>query len=333
MKDPEFETLIKREWASFLEINDSSTSSPTILWETGKAVLRGIISFSAYKKKKENQQESELHQKIKQLETTNATNPLEENEKKLRQPKLDLKEIRNKKTNFLISRLRQENFNHNNKSSKYLASQIKIQKEKSTISSIKNSAGKPTNSPDEINLIFKEFHTNLYSDNNPQEEHITSFLASLDLPQLSTEQKNKLNTPLTNEEIQSAPNKMPNNKAPGPDGFPAEFYKHFWSILSTLFNKIITEIQQNSRFPPNMNAASISLLLKPIKDPTLPSSYRPISLLSVDIKIITKALSHRLEKIIPSIIHPDQTGFIKGRNSSNNTRRCTIQPHITINPP
>ena len=70
-----------------------------------------------------------------------------------------------------------------------------------------------------------------------------------------------------------------------------------------------------------MNTASISLLLKSNKDPTLPSSYRPISLLNVDIKIITKTLSHRLEKIIPSIIHPDQTGLIKGRNSSNNTRR------------
>ncbi|CAJ1048216.1 LINE-1 retrotransposable element ORF2 protein [Xyrichtys novacula] len=63
---------------------------------------------------------------------------------------------------------------------------------------------------------------------------------------------------------------------------------------------------------------------------TLPSSYRPISLLNVDIKIITKALSHQLEKIIPSIIHPDQTGFTKGRNSSNNTRRLfNIMHHST----
>lgn len=35
-KDPEFDSLIKKEWASFLEINDSPKSSLSILWETGK---------------------------------------------------------------------------------------------------------------------------------------------------------------------------------------------------------------------------------------------------------------------------------------------------------
>uniref|UniRef100_A0A672F570 Reverse transcriptase domain-containing protein n=1 Tax=Salarias fasciatus TaxID=181472 RepID=A0A672F570_SALFA len=323
LKDDEFNNLIEKEWASFLEINDSSKPSPTLLWETGKAVLRGIIiSYSAFKKKKERQQESELEEKIKQLEITNATNPTEENEKKLRQYKLQINQILNKKISFLINRLRQENFHYSNKSGKYLANQIKRNKEKSTIPTIKNSAGRPTNSPDEINQVFKEFYANLYSsDNNSKDEDITSFLTSVNFPHLSPEQKNTLDSPLTNEEIHSALNKMPNNKAPGPDGFPAEFYKHFWSILAPLFQNMLSEIQQNSRFPSNLNTASISLLLKPNKDPTLPSSYRPISLLNVDIKIITKALSHRLEKIIPSIIHPDQTGFIKGRHSANNTRR------------
>lgn len=65
----------------------------------------------------------------------------------------------------------------------------------------------------------------------------------------------------------------------------------------------------------------ISLLLKPNKDATGPSSCRPISLINADLKIITKTLSPHLEKIIPSIIHSDQTGFVKGRHSSNNTRR------------
>ncbi len=71
----------------------------------------------------------------------------------------------------------------------------------------------------------------------------------------------------------------------------------------------------------NMNTATISLLLKPNKDPKLPSSYRPISLINADIKIIAKVLSHRIEKVTPSIIHPDQTGFIKGRIACTNTRR------------
>lgn len=44
-------------------------------------------------------------------------------------------------------------------------------------------------------------------------------------------------------------------------------------------------------------------------------------MLNVDLKLLSKILVLRLEKILPSIIDEDQTGFIKGRSSSNNIRR------------
>ena len=90
---------------------------------------------------------------------------------------------------------------------------------------------------------------------------------------------------------------MPNNKAPGPDGYPVEFYKEFWTTLAPTFYKMLLEIKENQKIPPNMNLANITVLLKPGKDPTLPSSYRPISLINVDLKIISKALAKRIEKI------------------------------------
>ncbi len=101
---------------------------------------------------------------------------------------------------------------------------------------------------------------------------------------------------------------------------------------------MLQETKENGRLPPNMNSANISLLLKPGKDPVLPTSYRPISLINVDTKIICKAISKRIEKITPLIIHYDQTGFIKGRHSSTNTRRllnlidysCNRNLQITI---
>ena len=41
-------------------------------------------------------------------------------------------------------------------------------------------------------------------------------------------------------------------------------------------------------------------------------NLRPISLLNVDYKIVTKAITKRFEKVLPSIINPDQTGYVKG---------------------
>lgn len=69
-----------------------------------------------------------------------------------------------------------------------------------------------------------------------------TFLEQYELPRLSDEQANILDAPLTPEEFPNALEKKPNNKSPRPDGFPVEFYKHFWQILSLLFHKVTTEI-------------------------------------------------------------------------------------------
>jgi len=128
-------------------MNDSPKSSASLLWETWKVVLRGkIISYSVHKQKKEREKEVQLEDRIKELEILRANNQSESTYKEIREKNL-LNEIINKRNLFLIHRLRQETFHHSNKSGKYLASQIKRNKERTAITSIRNSAGKLTNSP------------------------------------------------------------------------------------------------------------------------------------------------------------------------------------------
>ncbi len=62
-------------------------------------------------------------------------------------------------------------------------------------------------------------------------------------------------------------------------------------------------------------------MLKKDKDPLDCASYRPISLLNCDVKILAKVLASRLEDVLPTVISPDQTGFIKNRQSFFNIRR------------
>uniref|UniRef100_A0A3Q1CLT5 Reverse transcriptase domain-containing protein n=1 Tax=Amphiprion ocellaris TaxID=80972 RepID=A0A3Q1CLT5_AMPOC len=323
LKDPEFDRVIRSEWADFLKNNDSNDLSPSLLWETGKAVIRGkIISYSSYKKKKDLQTEKEIEEKIKQLTENYAINPSDQLWSELQNAKLNLDNILSKKTEFLLQQLRYNDFEHNNKSGKFLANQLQRNKEKSFITAIQDPSGKYTQSPQEINQTFYNYYQSLYSAAvNPNIEDIHNFLNNLNMPELTSNYRDILDAPLTMKELQCALDSMPAGKAPGPDGFPAEFLKHFWSMLAPLFFRTVTEIKNNGYISPHMNTAAIKLLLKPDKDPTLPSSYRPLSLINTDIKIISKALASRLEKIIPSIIHSDQTGFINGRHSTNNIRR------------
>ncbi len=73
--------------------------------------------------------------------------------------------------------------------------------------------------------------------------------------------------------------------------------------------------------PQTLQEASISLILKKDKDPHMCNSYRPISLLHVDVKFLAKILASWLETVLPSIISTDQTGFIKNRFPFFDVRR------------
>lgn len=73
------------------------------------------------------------------------------------------------------------------------------------------------------------------------------------------------------------------------------------------------------RAPPTFNEAFLSLIPEKVRFVTDPSSFRPISLLNVDLKN-SKILTNRLQKVVPNIIHPNQVGFINNRASSDNVK-------------
>ena len=64
----------------------------------------------------------------------------------------------------------------------------------------------------------------------------------------------------------------------------------------------------------------ITLIPKKDRDAMDPGSYRPINLIDVDGKILTKVLATRIERSMP-YIHADQVGFVKERSSLDNVRR------------
>lgn len=81
-----------------------------------------------------------------------------------------------------------------------------------------------------------------------------------------------------------------------------------------------------------MRQAFISVILKKGRIPLSCNSFSPISLLNTDAKILAKVLAHRLETVLPSIISPNQTGFVQNRYSFFNIR-CLFNILYSPSPP
>ena len=110
------------------------------------------------------------------------------------------------------------------------------------------------------------------------------------------------------------------NKSPGFDGLPIEFYIVFWNDINDMLLNSYNYSFENGLLSLSQRNGVITLLPKKDKDLLDIKSYRPISLLTVDYKIIAKTMANRLKNCIDSVIHHDQSGFLKGRNIGNNVR-------------
>ena len=65
----------------------------------------------------------------------------------------------------------------------------------------------------------------------------------------------------------------------------------------------------------------ITVIPKRDKDLLLVKNWRPISLLNVDYKLIAKCIATRIKTVLPSIIHEDQSGFLKNKYIGENLIR------------
>jgi hypothetical protein len=166
--------------------------------------------------------------------------------------------------------------------------------------------------PDAIDGFYKNLFSKSVTDPGVQD-----LLLSKCHARLSPEERKDCEAALRLPELDLALSQMQSGKTPGLDGITADFYKQFWHLLGWALVQVFDSSFLAGFLPKSTTTSHIRLAFKKGDRKDL-KNWRPISLLNVDCKIIAKALSLRLSRVLSSVVHPDQTCWIPGRCITDN---------------
>ena len=112
---------------------------------------------------------------------------------------------------------------------------------------------------------------------------------------------------------------MENNTSPGNDGLTKEFYITFWNEVKVPLLLAIEKAYLVKQLSASQKQAVIKLIEKG-RNKRYIQNWQPISLLNVDVKLISKALAERLKNVLPEIISSNQNADVKNRCISEGGR-------------
>ena len=262
-----------------------------------------------------------LNKDINTIVSELACEGIDQGRKLLLMSKLDdLRQLKRSLVEKVGKRLEQRTarkwYNEGELSNKYFFN-LMNRKVNDEITALLDENGVEINDPDYIEVKIKDFYKDLY-ESVPLNVDDNDFLFR-NLSQVDQADANGLTRNLTLEELTSTLGTCADS-APGPDGIPYSFLKHFWSDVgpalldSWNYSILIKEL------PPSHKVSYLRLIPKAGKDSRVIANLRPITLSNTDHKLITKTYASKLTNIVAGCIGEEQTAYIPGRLINDNVR-------------
>ena len=302
------------------EVSDLEQPSPSLLWDTMKAIIRSeTIRYLINMKKDIEKTKREIikakdkavlieKERDKEFQNTNKTRDLS---KQLHEANSQLYELCTYFDKSKLTRNMTRKAIFNNTCSAYFFR--KIRSMAGAIRYLHDTNGVVLHKDQEILDHCTVFYDNLYGTCTVPSNIYSNFSDSPALSRLSEEDAQMLNEPISIEELHTAVKSMKKMSAPGLDGLTVSFYQEFWPLVGQYVHGSIVEAHEKKQFTIDQRRGLLKLIPKRNKNPGYVCNLRPITLLNVDYKMVTKALAKHMRDIIPNLIHSDQKGFVRGR--------------------
>jgi len=320
LKDDEYVSAVRK---CILDMKEyyADLEDKQLLWDYTKCSLRGMTqSYSIKKSRLARQTEINLVKAIEDKEDKLAHG--QDVFSELDELKKQYDNIQIEKAGGAILRAKVDWAEYGEKCSKFF---LQLEKQKQEVKHIKSliTENGEINNPVMILKEEKRFYSELYKETADRKDIHSEcpFLTNnTALTTVSQEVAILCDESISLDECKKALGEMANNKSPGSDGFTVEFYKFFWDDIKELVFASFNQAFNKGELSIEQRRGVISLVPKKGKDNRYLKNWRPISLLNIDYKILTKVLSNRLQHALKEIISGDQTGYIKGRYIGENIR-------------
>ena len=143
-----------------------------------------------------------------------------------------------------------------------------------------------------------------------------------------------LEKPITTDEVYRAIRAGARRKTPGIDGICLEFYITHWTLIQVDLTQLLNEMFLNKRITVQQKQG-ILIRLPKTQQRSTPDSYRPITLLNTEYKLLARIMATRLKPILAEQLSTGQYCGIPGRSilDALATVRDVIAYHETTGTP
>lgn len=191
---------------------------------------------------------------------------------------------------------------------------------RNTIDQLRNERDEIIDNGEAIRNHMVAYFTNLYAREDVEEEEPEGpFRCERIIPEQDAVNEACMDE-ITTAEILSAIRTSASKKSPGPDGLPKEFYLRTFDVVHRELNLVLNEAIRSNI--PTQFVDGVIVLVKKRGAGDTARSYRPISLINYDYKILSRILKQRMESVMRT--HSVLTNSQKCSNPGRNIFQATL---------